>query len=164
MLWCIRTLDDASSIKSIALSGRNLSAMNLEAKLAADWMAESDISSWWCSSYFSLTPRSISTVSSTLGSSTLTGWNLSKPSIFNWYSVRALLSSRFGGKDPRLKMDRSRSSDRVRSSLAQQNRLESMPEVLEKEWRDLDNFLIKKKSREILFWVFWRCGASERTP
>ena len=48
-------------------------------------------------------------------------------------------------------MDRSRSSDRVRSSLAQQNKLESMPDVLEKEWSDFENFQNTKKSR-----IFWR--------
>ena len=53
-------------------------------------------------------------------------------------------------------MDRSRSSDRVRSSLAQQNKLESMPDVLEKEWSDFENFQNTKKSREIKFLVFWR--------
>ena len=69
----ILTREAASSMRSIALSGRNLSAINREAKLAADRNASSEISKLWCSSYFSLTPLKISTVSSTEGSSTLTG-------------------------------------------------------------------------------------------
>ena len=44
-------------------------------------------------------------------------------------------------------MDRSPSSDRARSSLAQQNVADNLPEVLEKERSDLENFVIEKKSR-----------------
>ena len=41
-------------------------------------------------------------------------------------------------------MDRFPSSDRARSSLAQQNVADNLPEVLEKEWSDLENFKNKK--------------------
>ena len=53
-------------------------------------------------------------------------------------------------------MDRSWSSDRARSSLARQNVADNLPEVLEKEWSHLENFLIEKKSRIKKILVFWR--------
>ena len=72
--------------------------------------------------------------------------------IFNRKSGRVpegnLVNSHFRTLTPQLKMDRSPSSDRVKGSLARQNKLESMPEVLEKEWDVFNNFKIKKNQGE----------------
>ena len=66
-------LDAASSIRSIALSGRNLSLIYLNDILTAATSAASEIFTPWCFSYAGLIPFNISTVSSSEGSSTLTG-------------------------------------------------------------------------------------------
>mmetsp|Transcript_1660 Transcript_1660/g.5082 ORF Transcript_1660/g.5082 Transcript_1660/m.5082 type:complete len:263 (-) Transcript_1660:983-1771(-) len=63
-----------SSTKSMALSGRYLSAMYLSDKLAASTNAASEIETPWCNSYLSRKPLKIETVSSTDGSSTKTCW------------------------------------------------------------------------------------------
>ena len=82
----MRTLEAASSIRSMALSGKNLSAIKRDDMLAAAAMASSVITSWWCSSYRVLMPWRISTVSSTDGSSTRTGWKrLSKAGSLSTY-------------------------------------------------------------------------------
>ncbi len=66
----------ASSITSIALSGRKRSEMYRSANFAAATMASSVISALWCSSYRHLSPLRISIVCSTVGASTMIGWNL----------------------------------------------------------------------------------------
>ena len=66
-------LDAASSMRSIALSGKNLSATYLSERIAADEIASSVIVTPWCASYFGFNPCKISIVSLTLGSSTKTG-------------------------------------------------------------------------------------------
>ena len=64
---------DASSIRSIALSGKNLSLMYLSLRVAAAIIALSVILIPWNISNFSFNPRRIETVSSTVGSSTIIG-------------------------------------------------------------------------------------------
>ncbi len=71
----MRTRELASSIKSIALSGKKRSAIYLVANVDAVCRASSLMSNWWNSSYLCLMPRSISSVSSMVGSATKTGWN-----------------------------------------------------------------------------------------
>ena len=51
-----RTLEAASSIISIALSGKNLSVMNLLDNSVAATIASSEIINLWCSSYFGFKP------------------------------------------------------------------------------------------------------------
>ena len=76
----------ASSTRSIALSGRNLSDMYLLEKVAALTSALSVILTPWKTSYLSLSPLKIEIVSSTVGSSTSTGWNrLSRAASFSIY-------------------------------------------------------------------------------
>src|SRR5436309_4962348 len=70
----IRRRDAASSTRSIALSGRNRSRMYRLDNVAAATSAASLIRTPWWTSYRSLRPRRIETVSSTLGSATYTGW------------------------------------------------------------------------------------------
>ncbi len=77
----------ASSIKSIALSGINRSAIYLLAKWAAATNALSFILTPWWISYFSFNPRRIETVSSTI-----TGWNLLSSAAS--FSIYFLYSSR----------------------------------------------------------------------
>ena len=72
----ILNLEVASSIRSMALSGRNRSVIYLWESVAAATRAESFILTPWCTSYFSFSPRRMEMVSSTVGSSTMTGWNL----------------------------------------------------------------------------------------
>ena len=80
------TLEAASSIRSIALSGRNLSLIYLDDIFTAASTASSVIVTLWCSSYLGLRPLSIRTASSSEGSSTLTGWNLlSSAASFSMY-------------------------------------------------------------------------------
>ncbi len=64
----------ASSTRSIALSGKNLSVIYLSDNFAAATRAESKMRTPWCTSYLSLSPLKIEIVSSTVGSSTFTGW------------------------------------------------------------------------------------------
>src|SRR5574337_1073396 len=71
----IRRRDAASSIRSIALSGRNRSVMYRLLRTAAATNAESLTLTPWCTSYRSFNPRRIEMVSSTDGSPTRTGWN-----------------------------------------------------------------------------------------
>ena len=66
----MRSFDPASSIRSTALSGRNLSDIYFSDSVAADIKAESRILSPWCASYLSLIPRRIVIVSSIEGSFT----------------------------------------------------------------------------------------------
>ena len=70
------TLELASSITSIALSGKNLSLIYLLDNFVAATIASSEILRLWCSSYFGFKPLIISIVSSIDGSSIITGWNL----------------------------------------------------------------------------------------
>ena len=72
----VRNIAHASSTRSIALSGRNLFVMYLFESTAADTSALSRITTPWCTCNFSLIPRKIDMVSSTVGCSTSTGWNL----------------------------------------------------------------------------------------
>ena len=72
----ILIFDDASSIKSIALSGKNLSVIYLFERVTADFTASSVIFTLWCASYLSLIPFKISIVSASVGSSTWIGLNL----------------------------------------------------------------------------------------
>ena len=71
----MRSRDAASSTRSIALSGRNREVMYRLDSVAAATSAASEICTLWCASYFSLRPRRIPIVSSTLGSPTSTCWN-----------------------------------------------------------------------------------------
>ena len=78
----------ASSTRSIALSGRNLSEIYLCERVAAAIRAASCILTPWKTSYLSLSPLSIEIVSATVGSSTITGWNLlSSAASFSMYSL-----------------------------------------------------------------------------
>ncbi len=70
----MRRRDAASSTRSIALSGRKRLVMYRSDSVAAATSAESLIATLWCASYFSLMPRRIPMVSSTLGSPTKTCW------------------------------------------------------------------------------------------
>ena len=70
-----RTLEAASSTRSMALSGRNLSEIYRAESFTAASMAPSVIFTLWWASYRSRSPESISTASSGVGSPTVTGWN-----------------------------------------------------------------------------------------
>ena len=65
----------ASSTRSMALSGRNRSLIYRLDRTAAETRAESVIFTPWKTSYRSFSPRRMEMVSSTVGSSTVTGWN-----------------------------------------------------------------------------------------
>ena len=69
-------LEAASSIKSMALSGKNLSLMYLVDNSTAAFIAPSEIFTLWWASYLSLKPSNILIVSSSVGSPTVTGLNL----------------------------------------------------------------------------------------
>jgi hypothetical protein len=71
---CMRRREAASSIRSIALSGRKRSRCNGPTVVAAATSAASEMRTPWWSSYFSFRPRRIEIVSSTVGSPTKTGW------------------------------------------------------------------------------------------
>mmetsp|Transcript_38885 Transcript_38885/g.62796 ORF Transcript_38885/g.62796 Transcript_38885/m.62796 type:complete len:261 (+) Transcript_38885:1672-2454(+) len=71
-----RTRAPVSSSTSMALSGRKRSWMYCEANFTQACRASSVYLSLWCSSYFLARPRRIVSVSSFVGSGTLTGWNL----------------------------------------------------------------------------------------
>ena len=73
---CNLILDAASSIKSIALSGKNLSLIYLCDNSTADMIAESRIFTPWCTSYFSFNPLRIDIEFLLDGSSTNICWNL----------------------------------------------------------------------------------------
>ena len=78
----------ASSIRSIALSGKNLSEIYLCDKVLAVIIALSLISTPWYTSYLSFKPLKIEMVSSTVGSSTKTCWKrLSKAGSFSIYCL-----------------------------------------------------------------------------
>ena len=82
----VLTIEDASSIKSIALSGKNLSVIYLSLRVTHAITAESVIFIPWWISYFSFIPLRIEIVSSTVGSFTNTFWNLlSKAPSFSIY-------------------------------------------------------------------------------
>ena len=70
------TLDAASSIKSMALSGKNRSFIYLVDIFTAASIASSVIFTPWCASYLSRIPFNIFIVSFSLGSLTVTGLNL----------------------------------------------------------------------------------------
>ena len=72
---CTRMRLAASSIRSIAESGSRRSLTYRWAKVAAAITAGSVMATPWWTSYFSLRPRRMLTVSSTDGSSTKIGWN-----------------------------------------------------------------------------------------
>ena len=88
---CICTLDPASSIKSIALSGRNLSLINLSDNFTQASIACGEYMTLWWFSYLSLIFSRIFWVSSGVVGSTTTTWNLlaSAPS----FSTYCLYSS-----------------------------------------------------------------------
>ena len=69
-------LAPASSITSIALSGKYLSLICLAESSAAAFKADCEYFSSWCSSNLDFKPSKIFTVSSMLGSSKSTFWNL----------------------------------------------------------------------------------------
>ena len=71
----VRMRAQASSMRSMALSGRNRSVMYRLDRVAAAMMAPSWIFTPWKTSYRSLRPRRMAMVSSTVGSFTITGWN-----------------------------------------------------------------------------------------
>ena len=80
------TFELASSITSIALSGKNLSLIYLLDILTAATIASSEIINLWCSSYFGFKPLIISIDSSIDGSSIITGWKrLSNAGSFSIY-------------------------------------------------------------------------------
>ena len=90
LLISIRNLEAASSIKSIALSGRKRSVMYLFDSSTDAMMASSFICTLWWFSYFSLIPLRILMASSLLGSSIVTFWNLLSRALscskYFWYS------------------------------------------------------------------------------
>ncbi len=90
----IRSADAASSIRSIALSGKNLSVIYRLEKFTAETMASSVMRTPWKSSYFSAIPRRIAIASSCVGSCTCTGWkrrvSAGSRSICFWYSLRVV--------------------------------------------------------------------------
>mmetsp|Transcript_26514 Transcript_26514/g.45674 ORF Transcript_26514/g.45674 Transcript_26514/m.45674 type:complete len:260 (-) Transcript_26514:1162-1941(-) len=69
------TRDPASSIRSMALSGRYRSLMYWLESFVAASRASSEILSLWCCSYLSRRPYRICRLSSSVGSPTVTGWN-----------------------------------------------------------------------------------------
>src|SRR5579875_2360694 len=71
----IRIRDPASSIRSMALSGRNRSLMYRSASCAAATSALSVMDTRWCASYRSRSPLRISMVCAIVGSATWMGWN-----------------------------------------------------------------------------------------
>mmetsp|Transcript_23381 Transcript_23381/g.55543 ORF Transcript_23381/g.55543 Transcript_23381/m.55543 type:complete len:266 (-) Transcript_23381:684-1481(-) len=71
---CIFTMAEASSTRSMALSGRKRSVMYLLLSTAAATSARSEIRTPWCSSYRALRPRSTLKVSASVGSATNTCW------------------------------------------------------------------------------------------
>ncbi len=71
----MRSRDAASSIRSMALSGRKRDVMYRSDSVAAATRAESLMTTLWCASYFSLMPRRMEMVSSTDGWLTNTCWN-----------------------------------------------------------------------------------------
>ena len=71
----VRIIAQASSTRSIALSGRNRSEMYRWLSVTAVTSALSAIFTPWKTSRRSRRPRRIETASSTDGSSTMTGWN-----------------------------------------------------------------------------------------
>ena len=86
------TLEADSSIRSIALSGRKRSAIYLEDSFTAASIASSVIFTLWWASYLSLKPLRICIASSSLGSPTLTGWNLlSRAASFSMYFLYSLI-------------------------------------------------------------------------
>ena len=62
-----RTFEAASSIISIALSGKKRSVINFDDNSVAATIASSEIINLWCSSYFGFKPLIISIVSSIEG-------------------------------------------------------------------------------------------------
>ena len=89
---CILTLEDASSIKSIALSGMYLSFTYLADSSTAAFIASSVIFTLWWASYLSLKPSSIFIVSFSDGSWTITGLNLlSSAASFSIYFLYSLV-------------------------------------------------------------------------
>ena len=87
----IRIRDAASSIRSIALSGKNLAVMYRSESVAAATRAASEICTWWCASYRPFRPRRIAMVSSTDGSPMKTCWN--RRSSAGSFSIRCRYSS-----------------------------------------------------------------------
>ena len=88
----IFNLEAASSIRSIALSGRNLSLIYLSLRVAAATKALSEILTLWWTSYLSLNPLKIDTVSSIEGASTFIFWNLrSKAGSFSIFCLCSLI-------------------------------------------------------------------------
>ncbi len=83
--------EQASSMTSIALSGRNLSLIYRSDNATAVLRAASSIYTWWCSSYLLFNPCKILRHCPASGSSTVTGWNLRSSaasfSIYFLYSV-----------------------------------------------------------------------------
>ena len=71
--FSMRTRDAASSTRSIALSGRNRSLIYRAESFTAAVSASSVIFNPWCASYRSRRPRRIWTLSSSVGSATVTG-------------------------------------------------------------------------------------------
>jgi len=89
---CILTLEAASSIKSIALSGKYLSFTYLVESSTAAFIASSVIFTLWWASYLSLKPSRIFTASSSDGSFTITGLNLlSRAASFSMYFLYSLV-------------------------------------------------------------------------
>ena len=66
----VRIVAHASSIKSMALSGKKRSVIYRSDNVAAATIARSEILTRWCTSKRSFNPRKIETVSSTVGSLT----------------------------------------------------------------------------------------------
>ena len=90
----MRTWDAASSIRSMALSGRNRSPIYRLDSCTAASSASSVMVSLWCASYLSRRPFRISSVASGVGSPTVTGWNRRSSaasfSIYLRYSLRVV--------------------------------------------------------------------------
>ena len=86
------TAEAASSIRSMALSGRFLSLIYLSESSTAALIASGVTVTLWCSSYLLTIPLRISVASSLVGSSTLTGWKrLSRAASFSTYLRYSLM-------------------------------------------------------------------------
>jgi hypothetical protein len=71
----MRIREPASSMRSMALSGRKRSLMYRSERFAADTSASSVKVTRWCASYRSRSPLRMSMVCATVGSFTSMGWN-----------------------------------------------------------------------------------------
>ena len=85
-----RSFDAASSMRSIALSGRKRFVIYLCDRSTAAIIASSSMRTLWWFSYFSLSPRRMEMLSAGVGSSTITIWKRRSRALscskYFWYS------------------------------------------------------------------------------